>query len=168
MLAEGLVAMWRRFFFACLLSCVTEVNAVLGRKNAIILNLAFVRLIILPVTIVPNPAGYNVVVMSLPQSPVPFSVQTVHLNCSITPVPPGIVEYRWTPVPLPFSHYGFPKFNVSLPYTTLRFNYSNVHYTSYYCHVYSNRVQVASGKITVSIQGQHRSFLHKIMVVVVT
>ena len=105
--------------------------------------------------------GYNVVVMSSPQSPVPFSVHMVHLNCSITPVPPGIVEYRWTPVPLPFSHYGFPEFNVSLPYAILRFNYSNMHYTSYYCHVYSNKMKVASGKITVSIQGQHRTFLHK-------
>ena len=57
-------AMWRRFFYVCLLSCATEVNAALGKQKhsskrlniygksqLYTMYLAYVKLIILPVTI---------------------------------------------------------------------------------------------------------------------
>ena len=56
--------MWRRFFYVCLLSCATEVNAALGeqkhssrglniygKSQLYTMYLAYVKLIILPVTI---------------------------------------------------------------------------------------------------------------------
>ena len=83
--------------------------------------------------------------MSSSQSPVPFSVRTVDLNCSITPVPPGIVEYRW--IDPPYWIY------TPNPYVRLYVGYWSPHVQSIYCHVYSNGTKIASGKLTLKIQG---------------
>ena len=135
--------MWRSFFYGFLLYYVAEVTATLGKHilTSILITASMHTCF---------GAGYSVVIMTSPQSPVPFSVRTVHLTCRITPlVPHEIVEYRWSAVPPYYLHTP----NVSLPYARSYIGYWSPRVFSYYCHVYSSGTKIASGKATLKIQG---------------
>ena len=103
-----------------------------------------------------SPVAYHVGVSSSPQSPVPFTVHTVKLNCSITPLPPGPVQYSWTTVPkAPFTDNPYSS-NSSLPTATAYIYHDTARYTTHYCHAHFNGNKVATGKLTLTIQGRKR------------
>ena len=105
-----------------------------------------------------HPAAYHVTVSSSPQSPVPYTVGSVQLNCSITPLPSGLVQYSWTTVPIalyirnPYSSSSALP-SSALPTATASINYRTARHPTYYCHVHSNGNKVATGKLTLTIQG---------------
>ena len=100
--------------------------------------------------------AYRVVVTSSPQSPIPFTVNSVQLHCSVTPLPPAPVEYRWTVVPNYFSTSNPSSSNYKLPTVTTSISSYwpwSIRHPTYYCHVYSNGTQVATGRLALTVQG---------------
>ena len=103
-------------------------------------------------------AAYRVVVTSSPQSPIPFTTTSVQLHCSVTPLPPPPVEYRWTVVPNYYSTSNPSSSNYSLPTVTTSISSYNywpwsIRHPTYYCHVYSNGTQEATGRLALTVQG---------------
>ena len=99
-------------------------------------------------------ATYRVVVTSNPQSPIPFTRNSVQLHCSVTPLPPAPVEYRWTAVPNYYSTSNPSSSSYSLPTASASISsYWSIRHPVYYCHVRSNGIEVASGKLMLTIQG---------------
>ena len=101
-------------------------------------------------------AAYRVVVTSSPQSPISFTVNSVQLHCSVAPLPPAPVEYRWTVVPNYFSTSNPSSSNYSLPTVTISISSywpRSIRHPTYYCHVHSNGAQVATGRLVLTVQG---------------
>lgn len=106
-----------------------------------------------PVAAIDAAAPYHVAVSSSPQSPVPFIVGSVKLNCSVTPLPPGPVTYSWTAVPNVLYTSNPSSSNSALPTATASISFRTARHPTYYCHVLSNGNKVATGKLTLTIQG---------------
>ena len=115
---------------------------------------AFLFCLLLHIAEAAEVPAYRVTISSSHQSPIAFDVGNVQLSCSVTPLPDGPVEYRWTVVPgYVFAIYPSPS-KSSLPNTIVNFNsYETVRNPMYYCHVYVSGSKLATGKLRFTVQG---------------